>query len=90
MAQFTKMTDEEVALLQARRQKAGGDQRKVTAETYRSNLAQFKSGDWVEVTLDAADKRETVKSRLKRAADTLGVQLEFKRTRGDRLRFQIK
>lgn len=90
MAQFNKMTDEQIAEFENRRLKGGSDQRKVVAEQYRNNLGQFKRGDWVEVTLDPGDKRETVKSRLKRAAETLGVDLEFKRTRGDRLRFQLK
>ena len=90
MAQFRRMADEEIAALQPPRRKGGGDQRKAIADAYRANLRDYKAGDWVEVNLDAEDKRDTVKARLKRAADTLGIRLDFKRTRGERLRFQIK
>lgn len=90
MAQFRQMTDEELAALEPRKPKGVSSQRKNIAEAYRNNLKGYKSGDWIEVTLDPGDKRDTVKNRLKRAADALGLKLDFKRTRGERLRFQIK
>ena len=90
MAQFRRLTQEDIAAIQPRRRKGVSEQRKATAETYRDNLRQYQAGDWVEVTLEPEDKRDTVKARLKRAAQALDMQLDFKRTRGERLRFQIK
>lgn len=90
MAQFRRMEDEEVAALQPRPRKQGGDRRKVIAQGYRESLQSYASGDWVEVNLDPDDNRDTVKARLKRAADAMGIKLMFKRTRGEKLRFQIQ
>ncbi len=90
MVKFRAMTKQEVDDMQQARNKGVSDQRKALAEAYRDELSQYNAGDWVEVTLDADEKRDTVKNRLKRAARALGVDIEFKRTRGDRLRFQIK
>ncbi|MFN8471274.1 MAG: hypothetical protein U0822_03565 [Anaerolineae bacterium] len=90
MAKFRALTKDEVDEMQQPRNKGVSDQRKALAEAYRTELSQYRPGDWVEVTLDAGEKRDTVKNRLKRAARARGVDIEFKRTRGDRLRFQIK
>lgn len=90
MAHFRALTKTEVDEMQQPRNKGVSDQRKALAEAYRDELSQYKPGDWVEVTLDSGEKRDTVKNRLKRAARARGVEIEFKRTRGDRLRFQIK
>lgn len=90
MAKFRAMSKQEVDDMQQPRNKGVSDQRKALAEAYRNELDQYKPGDWVEVTLDPGEKRDTVKNRLKRAARARGVKIEFKRTRGDRLRFQIK
>ena len=90
MAQFRALSQQEVDEMQKPRTKGVSDQRRALAEVYRNELAQYKSGDWVEVSPDPGEKRDTVKNRLKRAARARGLDIEFKRTRGDRLRFQIK
>ena len=90
MPKFTRLTEEQVDALQPKRAKGVASQRKAIADSYRENLKSFQRGEWVEVTLDPGDKRDTVKNRLKSAAGALGVELDFKRTRGDKLRFQIK
>ncbi len=90
MAQFRRMEEDEVAAMQPRPRKEGSDRRKTIAQNYRASLQSYGPGDWVEVNLDPDDNRDTVKARLKRAADALGLKLMFKRTRGERLRFQIQ
>ena len=90
MAQFRLLEKDEVAAMQPRARKEGGDRRKLIAQTYRAHLQSYEPGDWVEVNLDPDDNRDTVKARLKQAAEVLGIKLAFKRTRGERLRFQIQ
>jgi hypothetical protein len=89
MAQFRRLADEEVAAMQRPPRNTDGNQRKALLDAYMQHLNQFAIGDWVEVSLEEGEKRETVKNRLKRAADRLGKTLMFKRTRGNSLRFQI-
>ena len=89
MAQFRQVTREEVDQMDGGRAKGVGDQRREAAELYRSSLSQFGPGAWVEVMVDEGEKRDTVKNRLKRAADDLGLSLAFRRTRGSHLRFRI-
>ena len=89
MPTFKRLTEEEIAALEPRRRTGLGTQRRELAETYRENLSAYQPGDWVEVALEEGEKRDTVKMRLKRVAKELGMQLAFRRTRGDRLRFQI-
>jgi hypothetical protein len=88
MPQFRQLTQEEVEQTRSKTKRNGNERRQI-AEAYRNNLTQYGPGDWVEVTLDDGEKRDTVKLRLKRAATDLGFKLDFKRTRGDRLRFQV-
>ena len=90
MPKFARMTEDQIDALQSKRAKGVASQRKAIADNYRENLKSFQRGDWVEVTLDPEDRRDTVKNRLKSAAEALGVELDFKRTRGEKLRFQIK
>ncbi len=56
---------------------------------YLRMLKPYVKGGFVEVTVQKGETRQTVKNRLKRAADDLGVKLEFKRTRG-KIRFEVK
>ena len=56
---------------------------------YCRYLEPFAKGAYVEVTMTGGEKRQTVKNRLKRAAEDLGLTLKFKRTKG-KLRFEVK
>lgn len=56
---------------------------------YQRLLKPYVNGGFVEVTVQKGETRQTVKNRLKRAADDMGVKLDFKRTRG-KIRFQVK
>ena len=64
-------------------------QRERKHRRYCRHLEKFKKGAYVEVTFKPSEKRQTEKNRLMRAAEDLGLKLEFKRTRG-KLRFQVK
>ena len=90
MAMFRRLTEEEITASQPRRRSGVGAQRRALTEEYRQNLSAYTPGDWVEVALEEGEKRDTVKMRLKRVAEELGMQLAFRRTRGDRLRFQVQ
>jgi hypothetical protein len=90
MPQFREMTPVEVDTMLEKKAKDEAGQRKAIAALYRETLQSYEPGAWVEVTLEPGDKRDTVKLRLKRAAASLGLHLDFKRTRGERLRFQIQ
>jgi len=56
---------------------------------YCRYLQPFSKGGYVEVTMATGEKRQTVKNRLVKAAEDLGLTLKFKRTRG-KLRFEVK
>jgi hypothetical protein len=90
MPLFRQMTPVEVDTMLEKKSKDEAGQRKAIAAMYRETLQGYEPGAWVEVTLEPGDKRDTVKLRLKRAAASLGLHLDFKRTRGERLRFQIQ
>ena len=90
MAMFRRLTEEEIAASQPRRRGSVGAERRALTEEYRQNLSAYQPGDWVEVALEEGEKRDTVKMRLKRVAEDLGIRLDFKRTRGERLRFQVQ
>jgi len=63
--------------------------REIVQRRYQRYLEPFSKGGYVEVTMTAGEKRQTVKNRLVRAADELGLVLKFKRTKG-KLRFEVK
>ena len=56
---------------------------------YCRYLEPYAKGGYVEVTMTTGEKRQTVKNRLVRAAEDLGLTLKFKRTKG-KLRFEVK
>jgi len=64
-------------------------QREKIHRRYCRYLERFSKGAYVQVTMTAGEKRQTVKNRLVRAADDLGLTLVFKRTKG-KLRFHVK
>jgi hypothetical protein len=56
---------------------------------YDSILADYEVGDYGEATLDEGENRLTVRNRLKAAAGRKSVGINFRRTTGDLLRFQV-
>ena len=85
MPTFRKLEPEEVKTYENK----GKGTRKLTEEFYDSILADYDVGDYGEATLDEADNRLTVRNRLKAAASRRGMGMNFRRTQGDLLRFQI-
>ena len=63
--------------------------RELLHRRYCRYLEPFAKGAYVEVTMAAGEKRQTVKNRLVKAAEDLGLTLKFKRTKG-KLRFEVK
>ena len=63
--------------------------RKQTEKLYDSILADYEVGDYGEAVLDEGENRLTVRNRLKAAATRRGIGINFRRTSGDMIRFQI-
>jgi hypothetical protein len=82
---FRKLEPEEVKAYENK----GIGTRKRTEQLYDSILSDYEVGDYGEATLDAGDNRLTVRNRLKAAATRRGIGINFRRTNGDLLRFQV-
>jgi hypothetical protein len=85
MPQVRKLNPEEVKAYQDK----GKGQRKITEEQYDSILADYEVGDYGEATLDQGENRLTVRNRMKAAATRRGIGVQFRRTTGDLIRFQV-
>lgn len=64
-------------------------QRKLVEEEYDAILREYTVGDYGEAELGTDEKRITVRNRLRAAAHRRGLGLDFRRTRGDSLRFKV-
>lgn len=85
MPSIRKLTPDEVSAIENR----GKGQRKLIEEQYDAILADYSPGDYGEADLEPNENRLTVRNRLKAAAGRRGLSLEFRRTRGLTLRFQV-
>src|SRR6185436_3464251 len=85
MPQIRKLAPEEVQVIEGTRK----GPRKLAEEQYDGFLSEFAVGEYGEAQLDEDEKRLTVRNRLKAAAARRGVSIDFQRTQGDILRFQI-
>lgn len=85
MPQVRKLTAEEVTALNNK----GKGTRKLVEEQYDAILSDYNVGDYGEADLEAGDNRLTVRNRLKAAAGRRNLGVEFRRTTGDLLRFQV-
>jgi hypothetical protein len=85
MPQVRKLAPEEVQVIQDK----GKGTRKLTEELYDSILSEYEVGDYGEATLDDGENRLTVRNRLKAAAGRRSIGINFRRTWGDFIRFQI-
>jgi hypothetical protein len=85
MPQIRKLVPEEVQLMEGKRK----GPRRLAEEQYDALLSEFAVGDYGEAELGEDEKRLTVRNRLKAAAARRNVAIDFKRTQGDILRFQI-
>lgn len=85
MPQVRKLNPDEVKAIQNK----GKGQRKLIEEEYDTIFSDYSVGDYAEATLDLDDNRLTVRNRIKAAAKRRNMGVEFRRTTGDLLRFQI-
>ena len=91
MPKVRKPTDEEIEkLTRPRVARQGPSQRELIRQQYRQYLQDLQSGDWVAVELEEGERKLTVRNRLKRAAAELGMELEFRRSRGPVIYFRVK
>lgn len=85
MPSVRKLDPEEVRAIENR----GKGPRKLIEEQYDELLREYHPGDYGEADLDPEENRVTVRNRLKAAAARRGMALEFRRTKGPTLRFQV-
>jgi hypothetical protein len=85
MPQIRKLTPAEVETLEY---KPTG-QRKLVEEQYDAILSDYAAGEYGEAALDPEEKRLTVRNRLRAAAVRRGLDIDFRRTSGDFIRFQV-
>jgi hypothetical protein len=64
-------------------------QRKQIEEQYDAILGEYETGEYGEALLEPEENRLTVRNRLRAAAGRRDLGIEFRRTTGDLLRFQI-
>lgn len=85
MPNFRKLDPAEVQTIQNK----GKGERTLIAEQYDAILSDYAVGEYGEATLDEDEKRLTVKNRLIAAAIRRGVDINFRRTNGNLIRFQV-
>ncbi len=85
MPQLRKLTPSEVQTLEY---KPTG-QRKLIEEQYDTILSDYAAGEYGEAALEPDENRLTVRNRLRAAAVRRGLGIDFRRTNGDFIRFQI-
>lgn len=86
MPNFRKLTAED---LNTTHSTISGERARVRDE-YRSYLRGLKPGEGGELQLADNEKKITVKNRIKRAAAELTLDIEFKRSGDDLVRFRIR
>src|SRR4051794_36327201 len=85
MPQMRKLAPEEVQEIENK----GKGTRKLVEEQYDAILGDYAVGEYGEATLDPDENRLTVRNRLKAAAGRKSIGINFRRTSGDFIRFQI-
>ena len=85
MPQVRKLAPEEIQVTQDK----GKGTRKITEELYDSILSDYEVGEYGEAVLDEGENRLTVRNRMKAAAGRRSLGINFRRTSGDLIRFQI-
>ncbi len=82
MPTFRKLDKEKVNDILTSKQKGKGiSQRELALQAYIEQLSSLDVGEGLEIKLSKTDNRQTVKNRLLRAADRLGIEIEFIRSR---------
>ncbi len=85
MPTFRKLSAEE---LESFRAPVTGERARIRAE-YRGYLEGITKGEGGELKLQEAEKKVTIKNRLKRAAEEMDIKIEFKRSSANSVRFRL-
>jgi hypothetical protein len=85
MPHVRKLAPEEIQAFENK----GKGPRKLVEEQYNAILSDYATGEYGEALLEPEDNRLTVRNRLLAAAKRRGLGINFRRTSGDLLRFQI-
>jgi hypothetical protein len=85
MPQIRKLTPAEIQTLEY---KPTG-QRKLIEAQYDAILSDYAVGEYGEAALEPDEKRLTVRNRLRAAAVRRGLEIDFRRTNGNFIRFQV-
>jgi hypothetical protein len=85
MPSVRKLSQEEVWTLENK----GKGQRKLVEEQYDAILNDYQEGDYGEAELETDENRLTVRNRLRAAAQRRNLSLDFRRTKGNVLRFKV-
>lgn len=85
MPKVRKLSEDEVLTIERKNK----GQRRLVEEQYDIFLEGYNIGDYGEAELESEEKRITVRNRLKAASARRGMTLEFRRTKGDTLRFRV-
>lgn len=85
MPQIRKLAPEEVQVLGSH----GKSERAQVAEQYDALLSGFELGDWGEAAIAIGENRLTVRNRLTAAASRRALEIDFKRTGPELLRFTL-
>ena len=80
MPVMTKLSAEEIEALRTKPKKVS--ERRRAYEEIRDFLATIAPGEGGKIELKEGENRLTVRNRLRRAAEELGVEIEFLRKRG--------
>ena len=85
MPQVRKLAPEEVQTIQNK----GKGQRKLVEEEYDAIMGEYEVGEYGEAILEPEENRLTVRNRLRAAVGRRDLEIVFRRTSGDIIRFQI-
>jgi hypothetical protein len=85
MPKVRKLSEDEVLTLERKNK----GQRKLIEEQYDAFLDGYNLGDYGEAELEPDENRITVRNRLKAAAARRELALDFRRTKGNTLRFRV-
>lgn len=89
MAQYKKLSTEELEMMKKRTKPSPRSlERQRALKEMMEFLSQIAPGEGGEIVLEEGDNRLTIKNRLKKAAEKLGVELKFIRKR-KRIVFEV-
>ncbi len=90
MVQFRKLDPQETKMFFEKPQRGNlASERARIREEYKGYLSQLAVGEGGELILGENERKLTARNRLNRAAKELGIRLEYKRSKGNVIRFRV-